>query len=36
MEGNESKMQSAVKSWLQGKISQLEAEGSKNVWQNVD
>ena len=30
MEGNESKMQNAVKSWLQGKISQLEAQGSRD------
>jgi hypothetical protein len=36
MEGNEAKMESAVKSWLQGKISQIEAKGSKNFWQNVD
>ncbi len=30
MEGNESKMQNVVKSWLQGKISQLEAQRSKD------
>lgn len=29
MEGNESKMANTVKSWLQGKISQLEAQRSK-------
>ena len=36
MEGNESKMQSVVKSWLQGKISQLEAETSQDFSQDVD
>ena len=30
MEGNESKMQNVVRSWLQGKISQLEAGTSKD------
>lgn len=29
MEGNEARMANAVKSWLQGKISQLEAQRSK-------
>ena len=36
MEGNESKMQNVVKSWLQGKINQLEAKGSRDLSQNVD
>ena len=36
MEGNESKMQRAVKNWLRGKISQIEATRSKDFWQNVD
>jgi hypothetical protein len=36
MEGNESKMQSSVKSWLQGKISQLEAGTSPDFSQSVD
>ena len=36
MEGNESKMQSVVKSWLQGKISQLEAGTSQDFSQKVD
>jgi len=36
MEGNESKMQNVVKSWLQGKISQLEAQRSKDCQRNVD
>ena len=36
MEGNESKMRSVVKSWLQGKISQLEAGTSQDFSQDVD
>ena len=36
MEGNESKMQNVVKSWLQGKIGQLEAQRSKDCQRNVD
>ena len=36
MEGNEPKMANAVKHWLQGKISQLEAERSGDSWRNVD
>jgi hypothetical protein len=36
MEGDEARTENAVKSWLQGKISQLEAERSKTFWQNVD
>jgi hypothetical protein len=36
MRGDESRTQSVVKSWLRGKISQLEAEQSKDFWQNVD
>ena len=31
MDGNESKMANAVRGWLKGKISQLEAERSRNV-----
>jgi hypothetical protein len=36
MDGNEVKIERAVKSWLQGKISQLETERSKGFWRNVD
>jgi hypothetical protein len=36
MEGNESKMQNVVKSWLEGKISQLEAGTSKDFSPDVD
>ena len=36
MEGNESKMQSVVKSWLEGKINQLESGTSQDVSQNAD
>ncbi|HJZ78982.1 MAG TPA: hypothetical protein VKD91_01510 [Pyrinomonadaceae bacterium] len=36
MEGNEAKLENAVKGWLRGKISQLEAKSPKNFWQNVD
>jgi len=36
MEGNEAKIENAVKGWLQGKISQLEAARSKAVLQNPD
>lgn len=36
LEGNESKMASAVKRWLEAKISQIESEREKNFWQNVD
>jgi len=36
MDGDEARTESAVKSWLEGKISQLEAERSKTFWQNVD
>ena len=36
MEGNEPKMASAVKHWLRGKISQLEAERHSDFWQRVD
>ena len=35
MEGDEARTENAVKSWLQGKISRLEAERSKTL-QNVD
>jgi len=36
MKGDEVKAQGVVKSWLKGKINQLEAEGSKTFWHNVD
>src|SRR5580765_1038092 len=36
MEGNERRMESAVKSWLHGKISQIEAKRPEDFWQNVD
>jgi len=36
MDGDEARTENAVKSWLEGKISQLEAERSKTFWQNVD
>jgi hypothetical protein len=36
LEGNESRAVSTVKKWLQGKISQIEAERSNKFWQNVD
>jgi hypothetical protein len=36
MKGDESRTQSVVKGWLHGKISQLEAQRSKDFWQNVD
>jgi hypothetical protein len=35
-EGNEVRIQSAVKAWLKGKISQMEPRSSRNFWQNVD
>ena len=36
LEGSERRTISTVKKWLQGKISQMEAERSKTFWQNVD
>jgi len=36
MEGNEAKIEREVKSWLRGKISQMEPRSSQNFWQNVD
>jgi hypothetical protein len=36
LEGNESQTVSTVKKWLQSKISQIEAERSKEFWPNVD
>ena len=36
MKGDDSRTQSVVKSWLRGKISQLEARRSRTFWQNVD
>lgn len=35
-QGNELKLESAVKDWLQARISQLEAESANGFWQNVD
>src|SRR4051812_44855186 len=36
MTGDEAKAQSVVKSWLKGKIDQLETQGSQTFWKNVD
>lgn len=36
LRGNEPKLESAVKQWLQAKISELEAERTNSFWQNVD
>jgi hypothetical protein len=36
LEGNELKVESAVKHWLQAEISRLEAEPADTFWQNVD
>lgn len=36
MEGNELKMKQAVRTWLKGKINQLEPKSAKSFWQNVD
>jgi len=36
LEGNESRTASAVRKWLQGKISQIEAERLNTSWQNAD
>lgn len=36
LEGDESRMASAVKRWLEAKISQIESEREKDFWQNVD
>ena len=36
LNGNESKMTSAVKGWLCGKIDQIETRRSTEFWQNVD
>jgi hypothetical protein len=36
LEGNESRLASAVKRWLEVKISQIESEREKEFWQNVD
>ena len=36
MTGDETRTQSVVKSWLRGKIGQLEAERSKGLLANVD
>ena len=35
-EGNEVRLESTVKIWLRGKISQIETKGQDNFWQNVD
>ena len=36
MDGNEARVQHTVKDWLQGKISQIEAERSQTLSRNVD
>jgi hypothetical protein len=36
LDGNESRTVNTVKTWLQGKISQIEAERSNTFGQNVD
>ena len=36
LEGNESRMENAVKRWLEARISQIESERAKDFWQNVD
>ena len=36
LEGNEWKLETTVKKWLQGKINEIEAERSNTFWQNVD
>jgi hypothetical protein len=36
VEGDESRMENAVKRWLDAKISQIESERAKDFWQNVD
>jgi hypothetical protein len=36
LEGNELKLETAVRKWLQGKIGQIEAERSNTFGQNVD
>ena len=35
-QGNEPKLESAVKHWLQAEINRLEAERAETFWQNVD
>lgn len=35
-EGDESKLENAVKRWLEAKIVQIESERSKGFWKNVD
>lgn len=36
LEANESRMENAVKRWLEAKIRQIEAERATGFWQNVD
>lgn len=36
LEGNEQKLEGAVKQWLQAEISRLEGERAGSFWQNVD
>jgi len=36
MEGNEQKLEAAVKHWLKTEISRLEAQKASSFWQNVD
>ncbi len=36
LEGNESRMENAVKRWLEARIRQIESERAEGFWQNVD
>jgi hypothetical protein len=36
MKGDEIRTQNTVRSWLKGKINQLEAQRTNTFWQNVD
>ncbi len=36
MEGNELRMEHAVRTWLKGKISRLESKSAKSFWEHVD
>ena len=36
LEGNEQRLEGAVKQWLQAQISRIEGERASNFWQNVD
>jgi hypothetical protein len=35
-EGNEARLESTVKAWLRGKISQIETKSREDFWRNVD